>query len=112
MSGFIKMKATRVELIILNNWRLYYRVILFSELCFASGLGIQPVVYLEYNHDNLDRQSSTTLHWPIQEKPDEQSFKTWRRYIKLCFKTENQQITPLGAWDTEEVIQKSPRYGY
>jgi hypothetical protein len=30
MSSFVEMKATRAELIILNNWRLYYRVILFS----------------------------------------------------------------------------------
>jgi hypothetical protein len=66
------MKATRTELIILNNWRLYYGVIFFSELCFASGQGIQPV-YLEYNHDNLVCQASTTLNWPLQDKPNEAS---------------------------------------
>jgi hypothetical protein len=43
MSSFVKMKATRAELIILNIWRLYERVILFSELCFTLGQRIQPV---------------------------------------------------------------------
>jgi hypothetical protein len=40
MTAFTQMKATKAELIVLNNWRLYYCVILLSELCFSSGQGI------------------------------------------------------------------------
>jgi ribonuclease HI len=112
MSAFTTMKATKTELIILNNWRLYYRVLLFSELCFSSGQGIQPV-YLEYNHDHLVRQSSTTLNWPLQDKPDATSFKIWKRYVKLCFmNTETKRIKQLGSWNVSEVIRTSPRHGY
>jgi hypothetical protein len=111
MTAFVNMKATRAELVVLNNWRIYYRVLLFSELRFSLGQGIQPV-YLEYNHDTLVRQSSMTLNWPIQDKPDEVSFKIWKRYIKLCFlKTDSNRITQLGAWNVTEVIKMSPRHG-
>jgi hypothetical protein len=50
MEAFIKMKAAKAELNILNSWRLYYKVLLYSELCYSSGNGIQPL-YTEYNHD-------------------------------------------------------------
>jgi hypothetical protein len=48
MAAFIQMKLSRAELIVLNNWRLYYSVIFLSELCYATGKGIQPY-YMEYN---------------------------------------------------------------
>jgi hypothetical protein len=112
MTAFTDMKATRAELVVLNNWRIYYRVLLFSELCFSSGQGIQPV-YLEYNHDTLVRQSSTTLNWPIQDKPDVASFKIWSMYIRLCFtNSENKRTKQIGAWNVAEVIRTSPRHGY
>jgi hypothetical protein len=84
MEEFASTKATYAKLVILNNWRLYYKVIFYSELCFSSEQGIQPV-YLEYNHDPLSRQSSSNLHWQVQGKPDEKSFKIWRRFINNAF---------------------------
>jgi hypothetical protein len=81
MTAFRKMKATRAELIILNNWRIYYKVILLSEICFASGKGIQ-LCFLEYNHSPITRQSSSNVNWPIQGKQDERSSKVWKRFIK------------------------------
>jgi hypothetical protein len=56
MTALRNMKATKAELIILNNWRIYYRIMLLSEICFSSGQGIQPI-YLEYDHCNLTTQS-------------------------------------------------------
>jgi hypothetical protein len=40
MEEFIAMTASAAELVILNNWRIYYKVLLLSELCFSSGQGI------------------------------------------------------------------------
>lgn len=112
MTAFVNMKATRAELIILNNWRLYYKIILRSELCMASGQGIQPI-YLEYDHESMISQSKSTLNWPIQGKPDKTSFSTWKRFIKKCFiNPDNYQIQNFGAWDIAEVLWVSPRYGY
>lgn len=93
MTEFRNMKATKAELIILNNWRIYYKVILLSDICFASGKGIQPI-FMEYNHSTLKRQSSSLLNWPIQGKPDENSFKIWKQYLKQCFINPENHQTP------------------
>jgi hypothetical protein len=112
MTAFVNAKASKSKLIILNNWRLYYKVMLLSEICFASGKGIQPF-YLEYDHSTLAKPSQSTLNWPIQGKPDRKSFIIWKRYLKQCFlNPENKQIPQLGAWDIQEIQQTSPRYGY
>jgi hypothetical protein len=62
MTAFITMKASPSELVALNNWRLYYRVLLRLEVCFATGKGIQPY-YLQYEHAELPKQSKTNLSW-------------------------------------------------
>jgi hypothetical protein len=108
----MNMKATPAELIILNNWRIYYRAMILLEICLSSGQGIQPI-YLEYNHSNLTKHSKTTMKWPNQGKPDRSSFNVWKKYIKQCFiNSKNKQIASLGAWDIEEVLRISPRWGY
>jgi hypothetical protein len=43
MEAFIQAKVSKAELTILNNWRLYYKVLLYSELCYSLGSGIQPL---------------------------------------------------------------------
>jgi hypothetical protein len=50
--AFQTMKATRSELIVLNNLEIYSRVILFSDICFTTGKGNQPI-FLEYHHPTL-----------------------------------------------------------
>jgi hypothetical protein len=112
MEAFMKAKATKAELTILNNWRIYYKVLLYSELCYASGNDIQHL-YTEYNHDLSSRQTKSNLNWPVQGKPDEKSFKTWKRFVRLCFtNTETKRPIPLGVWNVAEVIRVSPRKGY
>jgi hypothetical protein len=97
MEAFTNMRASGPKLIILSNWRLYFKVLLFSKLCFSSGQGIQPM-YLEYNHSTLPCQTKSNFNWPVQGKPDESSFKIWKRYVKLCFtNSENKSIPPLGS---------------
>jgi hypothetical protein len=111
MEAFEKTKANTAELRILNNWRLYYKVILFSELCYSSGTGIQAI-YLDYTHSLSLSQTKSNLHWPVQGKPNEISFKIWKRYVKLCFmNSENKRSPHLGKWDISEVIKTSPRCG-
>jgi hypothetical protein len=102
MTFFWKAKETTAE--ILNNWRIYYKVILLSDICFGTGKGIQPL-FLEYNHSTVVRQSSSSLNWPIQEKPDERIFKIWKRFLKQCFVNQDKhQISPLGPWDIKRLF--------
>jgi hypothetical protein len=107
--AFLSQKPTRMDLKVLNNWRLYYKVIFFSKICYPSGKSIQPI-YLNYNHD-LNLYSK--LNWPIQDKPNEVSFAIWRKYIKTCFITpSNTHIPPLGVWDLQAVLGTSPQQCY
>jgi hypothetical protein len=64
MTAFMKHTTIRAELRVLKNWRLYYKVIFFSEICYPSGKSIQPI-YMQYNHDLNHAQSSTKRNWPI-----------------------------------------------
>jgi hypothetical protein len=112
MTAFQQRKATRAELLVVNNWRIYYKVILLLDLCFATGKGIQPIL-LENNHSTLVRQSSSTLHWPKQGKPDVSSFKVWKRFLKKCFiNPDIHQLPSMGPWNIDEVLRITPRYGY
>jgi hypothetical protein len=112
MTAFTNMKATRAELVILNNWRIYYKVILLLEICFASGKGIQTC-FMEVNHSSIIDQSLSSLTWPVQGKQDETSFKIWKQFLKQCFiNPDNQQIPAMGQWDIKEVLQTTPRHGY
>jgi hypothetical protein len=43
MTAFMAQHPTKAELRTLNNWRIYYRVIFYSEICFPSGKSIQPM---------------------------------------------------------------------
>jgi hypothetical protein len=112
MTAFVSMKASPTELTILNNWRVYYKVMLLSEICFATGTGIHPY-YLEYEHDKNSNNIQSTLNWPLQGKPDETSFKIWKRYLRLCFlNNNNHRPQPLGSWDIQEIQRISPRHAY
>jgi hypothetical protein len=105
MTAFVSMRTSKAELVILNNWRLYYKLILLSEICFASGQGIKPY-YLEYDHDKLPRNRSPNISWPVQGKPDEATFRIWKRYLRSCFLNYNNHRPPtLGAWDIPEILQ-------
>jgi hypothetical protein len=68
---------------------------------------------MNYHHNLKQSISTTTLNWPIQEKPNEASFLLRRRYIKKCFiNPSNGQIPPLEIWDLTVVQVHSPRNGY
>jgi hypothetical protein len=41
MKAFLAKTSIQAELKVLNNWRLYFKVIFFSEICFPSGKAIQ-----------------------------------------------------------------------
>jgi hypothetical protein len=110
MTSFTKIGASRAELKLLNNWRLYYQVNLLSEICFATGAAIQPY-YLEYN-PTTTRQTTTKLIWPIQAKPDELSFKVWKRYINSCFLYPNNKCKQTGTWIMDAIEETSPRLSY
>jgi hypothetical protein len=68
---------------------------------------------MEYHHESMMSQSQSKLNWPVQGKPDETSFRIWKRYIKLCFINPDSSQTPsMGEWNIPEILKISPRYGY
>jgi hypothetical protein len=42
-TGFMQKTTSRAELKVLNNWRMYYKVIFFLEICYPSCKSIQPI---------------------------------------------------------------------
>jgi hypothetical protein len=112
MESFVALRLSRADMMVLNNWRLYFKITLLLELCLATGKGIQPY-FLQYNHESLPRQNHSILNWPTQPKPDEQSLKLWIRSIKLCYINRfNNSIPDLGSWHMSAVLQTSPRLAY
>jgi hypothetical protein len=108
VTSFTTMKASPSELVVLNNWRLYYRVLLRSEVCFATRKCIQPY-YLEYEHAELPKQSKTNLNWPEQGNPDKISSQIWKRYLQLCFLSETTYCPKaMGTWNIQEILKTSP----
>jgi hypothetical protein len=67
------------RLTVINNWRIYFRIVLISDLLNAEGTKVESI-YLQYpRSDCLPCHPSRTslLHWPSQGKPSERSFTYW-----------------------------------
>jgi hypothetical protein len=108
MTAFMQKTQPWAEIHVLNNWKLYYKVIFFSESCYSSGKCLQPI-YLNSKHELDKAQLFTKLNWPNQDKPNEASFMIWRRYVKSCFiNPSNNHIPPIGKWDLEAILTTSP----
>jgi ribonuclease HI len=76
------------DLVIFNNWRLYFKVLRLSDICNAEGSEIFQM-YLNFP-DNWDPEkdsaSTTSMIWPCQGRPEKSYFNIWRKTIKSCFK--------------------------
>lgn len=92
---------------IVNNWRLYFNVILLSDIVTADGTRIQPRYWTQgRHHQDLQTEQKSTLNWPIQARPDTTQFGKWIRCLKEAFRIEpTSGLLPihlqLGEWTSQ-----------
>jgi hypothetical protein len=106
MESFLDLqKYTWHELYRLNLCRLYLNVELLSEICNLEGDNILPEVW----QGRKPHESKSTILWPKQERPFDQSWTLWRAALKHAYlspevlrATQARTLlplnVPLGAW--------------
>ena len=79
----------------INYCRLYLQVITLSDITCASGTHLRP----EIRHGDI-LLTSSVLQWKHfkQEKPDEVSWRSWRRACKLFATDDGTLHQQLGNW--------------
>lgn len=104
MEKFSSLSIGTDVLRIVNNWRLHFRVILLSDIVTADGLRIQARYWHPGRHNyDLSTESTSTINWPIQHRPDVSQYGKWIRCIKAAFRIdESSGLLPvhlqLGDW--------------
>ena len=103
MADFVLHSPTTTELQQLNRCRLFLRVISESDILNATGTQI-----LRNCWRGLHPQPSPYL-WPIQPRPSNRDWTTWRKYLMHCYLSEDQGylffrndlqiLHPLGPWN-------------
>ena len=93
--NFTKGQTKRV-----NYCRMYLNVVTVSDIANAAGTHIDPGMY----SGNLNSMSSSSKWHPVnQARPDDKSWKQWRRLLHLlCQRRHTKTLRePLGAWLVE-----------
>lgn len=83
------------EVKFVNYCRLFLQVLTISDLCNASGTELAEGILAGYRHVS---QSWSSLHEPFQERPNNQVWGLWRRFLKLICYDKDQLNRPLGPW--------------
>jgi hypothetical protein len=104
MQQKILQKDTKRNQKIINNWRLYFKVLYKSEIINYSGDCVKPE-FMRRDHTK-EYTPASKLRWPIQEKPEQNRYRTWLNYIKeitgcdnngrICNKNQR-----LGTWSMD-----------
>jgi hypothetical protein len=92
------------ELRQINNCRMFLQVIFLSEITKDNGKHILECAL--YGHiDNQGRStlsslSTTTADWPVQPRPDSNTWATWKKFISLLTlpNSSTKLLNPLGNW--------------
>jgi hypothetical protein len=100
------------ELIILNNWRLYFKASFLSEICVAEGDRINSF-FITYPIGTNDNGTESLWTWPEQAKPGYKSSTTRRLHLKTNFFVNNSnQVMGLGEWDILQVLTTQQQVAY
>lgn len=93
---------TNAEHRIFNNWRLYFKVSVLSDIVTPDGTTIQdmywqPMLFTERNSLRISKHN-----WPIQHQPDWDTFRIWKKGIKTTFHVSVTGVLSqrLGDWHT------------
>jgi hypothetical protein len=108
MKAFINKGIPMSELVILNNWRLYFKVTFLFEVCVAEGDRINPF-FLKYPTGDHNNGAESRWIWPEQSMPGYKSFTLWRRHLKMTFCVNGNRIKALGNWNMQRVLATQQR---
>jgi hypothetical protein len=97
------LELSKPQKVIFNNWRLFFQITYLSEITTLEGDKIKS----EY----LDKRQITTtisaskLRWPHQNAPHTDTFRIWKKNVKLIANCNNEGILdiPLGEWHDDPV---------
>ena len=85
---------TKRQLKLINYFRLYYGVLLASDIVTADG---KTIHYSYFEEDNGNCPTISLLDTPVQEQPNHSSFLVWKRALTSLL-TRHKLSTPLGKW--------------
>ena len=75
MEDFLLLAPTKMELILLNQCRLYLRVTTLSDITSTNGTNLRQNIW-----EGTTPQPSPTL-WPRQNRPSANAWQIWRRFL-------------------------------
>jgi hypothetical protein len=88
---------------IFNNWRIFFRINVLSELTNAQGTHISGKFLSKYCV--ADYIPTSTLQWPNQKSPHLKYFTVWINILRQIFGIDNRGKLPtrmrLGRWLTK-----------
>jgi hypothetical protein len=96
-----KTNLNQRQLTLLNYWRIYFQVIMLSDICEPGDEQIVQTVFSKQSYDRDLKMQQSRLHWPHQQKPGQKGFKLWISCLKQCFEynARNRKINRhLGKW--------------
>jgi hypothetical protein len=93
------------ELCDVNRCRLHLQVTTIAEISESNGHTILDAAYSSISDDEksplLWKISKSKIVWPKQPRPDDRSWKTWKRFLKSLLRERSRKLRqPLGPWYT------------
>lgn len=100
---------TTAEKRVFNNWRLFFKVSMLSDIVESNGNVVQSVYWnpQDIQSRRVAKRLRTSRHnWPHKQAPDLSTFKIWKRLLKQSFKISSAGVLHkgLGMWEV------SPEY--
>jgi ribonuclease HI len=114
MSEIKTLGFSKLELKLINNWRIYFQVSTLVELCTPDGTSIQQCFLTQPSGPLVDKANPSNIIWPAQGKPGKRGFSLWYKALSLCFNMRNKgQLTyNFGRWISSENILKVNTWQY
>ena len=109
MDEFQKIGLLPAQLRLVNNWRIFFKATLLSDITNAAGTMVQKVYRKRPKHNKIDSQRRYCGNFPRQAVPGPQGFSLWTKCIKQCFHMSSQGKlkSSLGDWLVNPSSSKS-----
>ena len=87
MDKFLTLQFTTPEIRLINNWRVFFKVMYLSEICSPDGLKIQSCFFKRPLGNKINATHQSALRWPNQPEPGKKGFSLWIKCLRTCFNT-------------------------
>lgn len=97
MAAFERFGYSPKERRLLNNCRLFLRILFLSDLCTGNGRSLAPATIT----NRRPSDSHSDVQWPSNPSPDNHSWTLWREAVHRFTQPEDplhRLVTPLGRW--------------